>query len=250
MRRHLAAFMMSAFFCNLAAADTSAPVAAAPSKLRHWLTARDGLPAAATSAGVIASPEEKACRWVTVGSKWTVLDLTGAVVGETRVKRLESSEPWPCKMAALRHMPSSGRILLEADAPPPQRTRLWSPAAAERSAFSSLLRLRSDTHVLFFETAAGRFGVGALSRSSKAIIARLDGTVWHEEWNSTARVLPEHQNQHLRYLDPAAIDLDGDGASEVVLGWYEAADYGDLILHRDRNGTWHPAASSFEGNTM
>jgi hypothetical protein len=231
-----------------ARADVSAPAGRAAAAV-HWLTARDGLPAAVTGSGAIASPDDAtACRWVTVGSRWRVLDSLGAVVGETRVRKLESSEPWPCLMATLSGPHERGRLLVAAAAVPPAPTRAWTPAASERAAFAALLRGRaSERRMLFFEMRGGRFAAGSAAHGV-ALVARLVDGGWRVEWDGTRR--PVHDDHRVEsYESPAAIDLDGDGDPEVLFTWFEDTVYGDYVLRRDGDG-WRVIAESFPGNTI
>jgi len=231
-----------------ARADVSAPrKSTTPATAARWLTARDGLPAAVVAGGAIRGPREAVdCRWVTVGSRWRVVDRVGVTVGEARVTRLERGELWPCKMASFSGPRGRGRLLVERAAGPPVPTATWLPSDEDRAALARLVGGPStDGDALFFSTAAGRFAVA--THRTRAVVVRWERAgAWAVVWQERAAARPTEGG----YERPAAIDLDGDGAPEVVVGWWRDTDYGDLVLQAAPDGSWRLVARSFEGNTI
>jgi hypothetical protein len=210
----------------MALADVSAPAERGGAPAR-WLTAHDGLPAAAIDRGKIAAPSDgKSCSWIAVGSHWRQIDDLGRVVGEVRVTKVQKDEPWPCKMAHFSGKRTHARLLLNAEATPPKPTEEWTPSDEEKA------RLRG---AIFFVSGKDQLAATA------DFVARQVGSAWQRE------KLERPAGRH--YRDPAVIDLDGDGQPELVLGWWQDADYGELIFQR-RDGVWQNVAESLPGNTI
>jgi hypothetical protein len=204
----------------------------------RWLTGRDALPAVAAGAGQIAAAKDDNCRWVTRGSRWQEIGNLGERLGEIKVRKLEISEPWPCKMADFRQRDET-RLLLEVAARPPLPTPAWHPSQAEQHEFLRRLGRPQyhDPELLFFNVGNQHW---ALGMGRRMLVGWLD-SAWHTQTLSP----PQHE-----YCDKlAAVDLDGDGRPEIIVECGEDTVYRDVIF-KLFDDAWAQVAESLWGNTI
>ncbi|HEX4462229.1 MAG TPA: hypothetical protein VIA18_29840, partial [Polyangia bacterium] len=173
-------------------------------------------------------------------------------IGETRVEKLEPSSPWPCKMALLSGHGGPrmyGGLLVDATTPVTAPTRTWAPSPSQRATFQALLGDPAAVReALFFAYGGRRFAAG-VGAGDTMRIARYDGNAWRVEWTGTGADVKGHHPHVDAYGRLGAIDLDANGAPEIIVEWSAGAAYGDYILRRDDDEHWHIAAESLPGNT-
>lgn len=232
--------------------------------------------------GGIRSATQSCCApWARVGDVYHALDALGRPVGRARITGGEGYDVTACfeltfevvegvegvglyasSAGALRSLPAPAMQAIEAEAAALEAFL----ADAERLAALPLPVERRYQHdeplppaaerVIYFGTPAydaeGRTvtRLTAVAGGRILVIAHLDASgSWileHIE-NELARV---DYGPRFAYRPLAVLDMDGDGAMEVVYHWDEGPSWGQIVLHQNPFDGWEPVAHGVGGATL
>ena len=220
-------------------------------------------PLARVTAGRIASPRENACRsWAKRGSRWKALDRLGRVVGSARVSKLWRYDltncdeltfdgprgagifvrgPYqPLAIGSWTPKPSAGRELRRIIA----RRDAKIPAMPESSRESEKFSFEKRTIAFQVPGEAPRVVVGGRALT----LLRWKKGRFEVELQEGFDV-PDasiHEQCEFSYLPVAVLDMNGDGAIEIVVHEHTCDVYGDFTLIRD-GARWRTIEAGISG---
>jgi hypothetical protein len=226
-------------------------------------------PLAIVRGGVVREPPKNACRtWGRLNQTWTALGKLGEVVGKAAVTAFDRYDVTNCDELALsRTSGSMGVEIFVRGHYVPLGLAAWKPSADERTALAEQIRRRDamaakigrspskeadlalEKRLLSFLTPQGqRYAVVG----GRAIsILRLEGHRWIEEYVKKPGA-KEWMPDASRFMPVAALDMDGDGAFDIVMHELEDSGtcYGDATLTRPRGGSkWVSVGAGIYGST-
>jgi hypothetical protein len=202
---------------------TTIPAAASPVR---WLDG-EGTPIAQVVSGVLTSPGKDACDWSSRGA-WRAIDALGRALGELHSTKRQSQEARCPSIETGEHtaLVVSGPAVLH-------RTQTWIPDGTVRAHWSRTLGKLNDA--TFFIAKGRRWAA-----TWRGAIVEYAGGRWHV----VSQVHPRGHD-----ASSIAVDLDGDGVSEVITN--QAADDGRVdvgetfdqpIVLRFNGRSWEIAA--------
>lgn len=209
---------------------------------------------------VVASPEDGACtRWGKVGDIWRTLDRLGRVVGRSRVTGMERYDVTGCDELTLEPIEGpAGAGVFVVGAYQPLALDAWRPAKKAQRALDLLIHARDRKmkepaftpsgvrapERLGFETPDGvrRMIVGGRALS----VLRFERGAWVREHQAD----PNEEGGAERFQVVAVLDMDGDGAPEIVVHWDAGDSFNDFTLSLDpAKGSWRLIESGISGST-
>lgn len=231
-----------------------------------FLAADPHVPLAIVHEGTIKSAVEsrghgcgKRSRWAKVGSTWRALDAWGQIAGSATVQFVDESDATGCAevVFAPKFHKNSGRfVFVSADSAyvPPKSAR-WSPTASAHEGFEGLLdatlerepqnRQSERCTVIpersrYFQMGKKKLAVGG--GEGGYVIAGWGGKSWTLE---SKQLTPASAKSTPACYRPVSVfDLDGDGAPEIVMRYFEADVWGDVVLAKNERGQWTVIADS------
>lgn len=204
-------------------------------------------PLAVSERGHLASPDSTACRtWGRLGSEWQALDRFGRVVGRAKVEKLNRYDVTDCDELDLeRTTGDAGAGLFVRGDYEALRVDDYQPTEAERDSLAHLVSRRDATlpqtrrpaadaplgkRTLFFRV--GSSEPTAVVGGRGLTIFRLRGGNWTTEHEIRAQKSDDIVTADV-FKVVAVLDMNGDGAVEVVVHESFIDEYADSTLSFD-----------------
>jgi len=217
-------------------------------------------PLAVARKGALDSPKSSACRtWAPLGSVWTSLDELGQVVGKARVTYLDRYDVTNCDELSLETTKGKdGAGIFVKGAYTPLALVPWKPPAkAQKSLLHHIAKERDPKlpkasekgrdlpiaeRALMFETPSGE--QYAIVGGRGISILRWTG----QSWQSELEYAPKKSEVGFpdMFKPIAVLDMNGDGAFEVVMHERYIDAYADITWTR-RKGKWISIEAGIHG---
>jgi hypothetical protein len=226
-------------------------------------------PLARVRGGVLAEPEDRACRtWGKRGSRWRELDRFGRMVGEVKISGAEYYEYTKCdelEVRRVRGRRGAGIYVAVGSRYVAPDARAWQPS---KEALEMLARLSEErqrgiqdlvpssrvpfaARTFFFDWGSGP----DKPRERHAVVGgrSLLVYVWRgETWKLVHEDKPaKMRSQDRGYAAVLVTDMNGDGLPEIVVHNREEGGewYGDSTLSLQADGTWKSVGGGIFGST-
>ena len=218
-------------------------------------------PLARVTQGKIQTPEPGACRsWGKRGASWLALDRFGRIAGTARIRALDRYDVTNCdELTLTRESGKAGVGLFVSERYRPLEITAWTPSKDAERALTRLVKRRdrplvkphdidarnlpSGARRLFFRTPEGtrRVAVGGKALT----VYRLERSTWQRE-----QELPPNPEGDFAdtFLIAGVLDMNGDGAPELVAHWAGIDGYHDLTLSLGSGSTrWRMVETGIHG---
>jgi hypothetical protein len=218
-------------------------------------------PLARVTDGKLEEPEPGACRtWGKRGASWLTLDRFGRVVGRARVNATDRYDVTNCDELTLARERGKGGVgLFVSGGYQPLEIAAWSPSKRAERTLTKLTRMRDqplarphDIPTKQLPSAARRLFFRTPDGARRAAVGGKALTVYRFErgaWQREHQLRPSGEGDFAEsFLIAGVLDMNADGAPELVVHWAGIDGYHDLTLSLGGGGSrWRTLCSGISG---